>query len=317
VRAPPRTEAREFLDGPAQDPVAFAGLLADIRRVNRWYGGRTLVLRYLEELSRRIPRRPLHVPDVATGSGDMPAEMVRWARARRIPLRILALDIHPEILTVARKRTRNIPEVRLVGADARALPFGDRSVDVVSCELALHHFSWTDAVQVLREVDRVAAGGYVVHDVLRTWGAYFGMLLDTWLFGRSRLSRHDGPLSVLRAYTLEELKALARSAGLRWVSMRLVHTVQIRAPLTMTFSLARDVERWPQLLPAYRWCRVLERTQDRLIFAMAGCIRGWPARWVAVQEADEPARRILFRHLRGITRGMTVVQEWAERQARG
>jgi|FaiFalDrversion3_1042247.scaffolds.fasta_scaffold00164_5 ribosome-associated toxin RatA of RatAB toxin-antitoxin module len=90
--------------------------------------------------------------------------------------------------------------------------------------------------------------------------------------------------------------------------MRLVHTVRIRAPLTMAFSLARDVERWPQLLPAYRWCRVLERTQDRLIFAMAGCIRGWPARWVAVQEADEPARRILFRHLRGITRGMTV--EW-------
>jgi hypothetical protein len=59
-----------------------------------------------------------------------------------------------------------------------------------------------------------------VHDVLRTWGAYFGVLLDTWLFGRSHLSRHDGPLSVLRAYTLEELKALARSAGLRNAEVR-------------------------------------------------------------------------------------------------
>ncbi len=90
--------------------------------------------------------------------------------------------------------------------------------------------------------------------------------------------------------------------------MRLVHTAHIRAPLAVVFDLARDVERWPELLPAYRWCRVLERTQDRLTFAMAGCIRGWPARWVAVQEADASARRIVFRHLRGITRGMRV--EW-------
>ncbi len=88
--------------------------------------------------------------------------------------------------------------------------------------------------------------------------------------------------------------------------MRLVHTVRIQAPLAVVFGLARDVERWPQLLPAYRWCRVLERAQNRLTFAMAGCIRGWPARWVAVQEVDEEGHAIVFRHLRGITRGMTV-----------
>ncbi|MDR7416064.1 MAG: methyltransferase domain-containing protein [Armatimonadota bacterium] len=220
MRAPPRIEAREFLDGPAQDPVAFAGLLADIRRVNRWYGGRTLVLSHLEAFSRRIPHRPLRILDVATGSGDMPAEMVRWARARGIPLRILAVDIHPEILAVARALLEGVPEVILVRADARALPLADRSVDVVFCGLALHHFCWADAVRVLREVDRVAAGGYVVHDVLRTWAAYLGVLADTWILGRSRLSRHDGPLSVLRAYTLEELEALVRAAGLRNAEVR-------------------------------------------------------------------------------------------------
>lgn len=92
--------------------------------------------------------------------------------------------------------------------------------------------------------------------------------------------------------------------------MRLVHTARIRAPLGAVFDLVRDVERWPRLLPAYRRCRILERTQDRLTFAMAGCIRGWPARWVAVQEADEPGRRIVFRHLRGITRGMVVAWQF-------
>lgn len=89
--------------------------------------------------------------------------------------------------------------------------------------------------------------------------------------------------------------------------MHLEHTVWIRAPRPVVFGIARDVERWPELVSAYRWCRVLERGPNRLTFAMGGWIRGWPARWVAVQESDPP-ERLRFRHVAGITRGMTV--EW-------
>ncbi|MCS7173592.1 MAG: methyltransferase domain-containing protein [Armatimonadetes bacterium] len=177
------------------------------------------MLRHLARFVRRIPHRPLRILDVATGSADLPVEMARWARARGISLRILALDIHPDVLAVARRLVHNVPEVILIRADARALPFPDRSVDVAFCGLALHHFPWEGAIQVLREVDRVAAG-YLVHDVLRTWTAYLGVLLDTRILGRSPLSRHDGPLSVLRAYTLPELEALVRAAGLQDAEVR-------------------------------------------------------------------------------------------------
>jgi ribosome-associated toxin RatA of RatAB toxin-antitoxin module len=86
------------------------------------------------------------------------------------------------------------------------------------------------------------------------------------------------------------------------------HHATIAAPLETVFALARDVEAWPRLLRAYRWCRVLERTPERLVFAMGGWIRGWPARWTAVQEPRPQEGRIVFRHIRGITTGMTV--EW-------
>jgi ribosome-associated toxin RatA of RatAB toxin-antitoxin module len=90
--------------------------------------------------------------------------------------------------------------------------------------------------------------------------------------------------------------------------MHIVHHTRIEAPIDIVFGLARDVEGWTRLLREYRWCRVLERTPTRLVFAMGGWIRGWPARWTARQQVDPALPRISFHHTRGITRGMDV--EW-------
>jgi ribosome-associated toxin RatA of RatAB toxin-antitoxin module len=90
--------------------------------------------------------------------------------------------------------------------------------------------------------------------------------------------------------------------------VHLEHRARIAAPFEAVFALARDIEAWPALLPEYGWCRIIERASDRVTFSMGGWIRGWPARWTAVQEVDLARRRLVFRHLAGITAGMTV--EW-------
>jgi len=90
--------------------------------------------------------------------------------------------------------------------------------------------------------------------------------------------------------------------------MRTTHDAVIRASPETIFALAADVERWPKMHPAYRWCRVLERGDGAVVFEMGGRIRGWPARWTARQERYPAEGRIVFRHLAGITRGMVV--EW-------
>jgi hypothetical protein len=41
---------------------------------------------------------------------------------------------------------------------------------------------------------------------------------------------------------------------------------------------------------------------------MGGRIRGWPARWVAVQDVAPDGSRLTFRHIGGLTAGMRV--EW-------
>jgi SAM-dependent methyltransferase len=220
VRYPPKSQAPEYLDAPGQDPDEFEGLLHAVRRTNRWYGGRALILGYLGRLAGAIPHRPLVILDVATASADIPAAIAAWARSRDLPVRIAALDIHPEILKSAGRIAGEWPEITLIRGSAFALPFSDHSVDVVICALALHHFSFDEAVAVLREINRVARSGFVVNDVVRSWQAYLGAIIDTWLIGRNRLARHDGPLSVLRSFTWPEFHDLARAAGLDGVEIR-------------------------------------------------------------------------------------------------
>jgi hypothetical protein len=62
--------------------------------------------------------------------------------------------------------------------------------------------------------------GVVVNDLLRTRLGLALVWLATRLLARHRFARHDGPLSVRRAYSPAELKALAAAAGLATPAIR-------------------------------------------------------------------------------------------------
>jgi len=219
LRNPPRRLHKEYLDTPGQDPGELRGLLHDIQRTNRKFGGDRLILGYLSECVRRIPNRPLTILDVATASADIPRAIVAWARPRRIGLRITAIDFSPEILSIAAGDLDQYPEITLTQADATVLPFADHTFDVVICGLALHHFADAEAVRVLQEISRVSRRAFIVNDIIRSWGALASVWLDTHILSRNRLARHDGPLSVLRAYTIPEIWGLIAAAGLQDVEL--------------------------------------------------------------------------------------------------
>jgi len=82
--------------------------------------------------------------------------------------------------------------------------------------------------------------------------------------------------------------------------------IHIDAPLERIFPLAAEVERWPERLPHYRYVRRLPAANGERRFAM-GARRGFiPVRWEAIQVALPDRRRIEFRHVGGVTRGMQV-----------
>ena len=114
--------------------------------------------------------------------------------------------------------------------------------------------------------------------------------------------------------------------------MRTVDERLVRSPWRRIFDLARDVERWPELLTHYRFVRfrqrdgagggVVDMSANRPFGALA-----WPTWWRSLMQvletegepstdnADGGGPAIRFRHVGGITKGMDV--EWSFQPAAG
>jgi ubiquinone/menaquinone biosynthesis C-methylase UbiE len=212
---PRRKDTEELLDQTGHDPTELAANLRDIRTVNRVAGGTAIVLRHLPGLLEHVPRDcSAEILDLATGGGDIPRALVTWADRQGRPLQLTVTDRSPEILAEARRTLAGVPGVTFTVCDARAVPFPDSSFDIVLCSLSLHHFAPGEAVQVLREMDRLSRTGFILNDIRRCLAGFVAAWAASRVATRNRLTRHDMPLSVLRAYTPDELRTLLGQAGI-------------------------------------------------------------------------------------------------------
>jgi ubiquinone/menaquinone biosynthesis C-methylase UbiE len=213
----PYEDIRELLDDPQEaGEHELRQSLRDIRMANIVGQGTAVVLRHLPDVLGAWPAgRPLHVLDLATGSGDIPRAVVRWCRRRGIPCRVVATDISPQVLRETRRHCRAYPEIQVLVCDSRAAPFPPGSFDLVTCSLALHHLDVEGATRTLGAMARLARRGFIVNDVERSWPAYLASVALVYGITRNRLTRHDGPASVKRAFTRTEIRAMAEAAGIR------------------------------------------------------------------------------------------------------
>jgi SAM-dependent methyltransferase len=221
TRLPRAEHAVELLDGPV--PLAdLSRCLADVARLNALFGGRFLTVMHVKRLAAAVPAgRLLTILDVGTGSGDVPRALVRWARRAARPIRVNGLDLGAATLGVARGLARDYPEITFVEGDAVNLPLATAAVDIAISSLVLHHLAAPAAARHLAEMDRVARLGFVMNDLARSRTGYGLVWLVTRLCPVNYLSRHDGPVSVTRAYVPDELHALCDAAGLH--DVRVAH----------------------------------------------------------------------------------------------
>ncbi len=94
--------------------------------------------------------------------------------------------------------------------------------------------------------------------------------------------------------------------------MKTVDQHVMRAPAAICFRVAADVERWPIILPHYRWVRFQKKEGfGRGVVEMAAWrdfaagLR-YPTWWVSDMRVDEREPAVYYRHIDGVTRGMDV-----------
>jgi hypothetical protein len=95
--------------------------------------------------------------------------------------------------------------------------------------------------------------------------------------------------------------------------LRTANTIEIEGDLDRIVALAVDIERWPVLLPHYRWVTLIEGGGDQKTVEMAARRGVIPVKWRAVQrvERDGQTPIIRFHHIGGVTKGMDVAWSFA------
>jgi ubiquinone/menaquinone biosynthesis C-methylase UbiE len=203
---PARRDQPELMDAPGLPEHEVAAAYHVLQRVNRQLGNLRSLGRELDRfLDEERPGRRVSIVDVGSGSGDLVRAMRDRLARRGIAGCTLALDRDATAVALARRQSLDV-----VRGDALRLPLADRSVDVVTAVKFAHHFRGEALERLVAEMARAARRRVIVLDIRRHWLAYWGFVAWSRLLTRNRLVRHDGPLSVLRGFTSEELAVLVR-----------------------------------------------------------------------------------------------------------
>lgn len=209
---PTRRDDPELMDAPGLPEAEVQEAYRVLGKVNRQLGNlRTIRREFRRFLRDEVPKGArVTLLDVGSGSGDIPKAL--QGVSHEGPLEIVALDRDPTAVVTARRRSLDV-----VRGDALRLPFADQSIDLVIAVKFAHHFSGASLDRLLGEMARVAARRIIVLDIRRHWLAYWGFWTWSRLFTRNRLVRYDGPLSVLRGFSPEEMRhASARFSDFEW-----------------------------------------------------------------------------------------------------
>jgi ubiquinone/menaquinone biosynthesis C-methylase UbiE len=212
---PNRIYEEELLDAGDGTDEDVAQSLADLRRINRFLGGRRVVLDAIASCLGGAPLSEVSVLDVGTGSADIPMAVAERCRKLGLTTFVAAVDISERNLRVARAQLGVSREIQFVRADSMALPFAADSFDFVTASLFLHHFRDEDVVRLLADFARIAKRAVIVNDLVRNLVPYYFTKIAGPFLAASFLTRNDAPVSVLRGFTRQEIGALARRAGLR------------------------------------------------------------------------------------------------------
>jgi len=208
-----RSAQPEILDGPVES-AELADILRDLARFNGAMLGHWPVLRWLERAAAAVPAdTPLTLLDVGCGYGDLLRAVRRWARKRGRAMKLIGIDLSPQVVEIARNATEAADEIEYQAVDIFDYRPGG-AIDFVVTSLVAHHLPDVMIVRFLRWMEASARRGWLIYDLQRNAVPFYFIALAGALLRLHPVVVYDGRVSVARSLTRTEWRARIAEAGL-------------------------------------------------------------------------------------------------------
>lgn len=214
LRAEP-ADLPELMDEPCSYEE-FRDCLRDLAQVNRFTRAYRPTLAFLDRVVAcgRLSG-PLRILDVGSGGGDMLRHVARWARERGIAVKMTGIDLNPYAAQAAQEfseRERPAAEIRWVTGDVFAYaPLEE--IDIVTSSLFTHHLNSDGVVRFIGWMETRARLGWYVNDLERSARAARWFSVLAAMMRWHRFVRHDGPVSLQRAFREEDWRKMLVESG--------------------------------------------------------------------------------------------------------
>ncbi len=207
------------MDAPVISKKLLIRNLKELNYLNRRLGGHTITLQGVRELVR-LKDKQYHIADLGCGSGDALKYIAGWARSNGYNVRLSGVDRNEDAIDFMKHHCRGYPEITGIVSDYKSFLKTAVDIDIIHCSLFCHHLVDDELSELIRLMKTTVGTGFIINDLERTRLAWFAVKIFTTVLNGSTLSRHDGPISVLRGFTVEELKALLNREQIRNYSIR-------------------------------------------------------------------------------------------------
>src|SRR5437899_1506835 len=154
-----RTMQKEYFDSERPE-CEVREFFQCLNRLNRLFAFAEPFQRLLPEILSQANHASLSILDLGAGDGSLGTALKAWAVRRDWRCQITNLDSSLAALSLN-------PQGTNVAASAAALPFRERSFDVVVASQMIHHLPSSTIKKLLREAWRVARHGILLCDLHR------------------------------------------------------------------------------------------------------------------------------------------------------
>lgn len=209
-----RSSDAELMDGEQVPQSEFTACMNDLATVNTVTLARRPTLDFIDRAFRATgSERVLSIMDVGFGAGDMLRAIHRLALKRGRTVRLIGVDLNPRSEMAARSATPNSAAIAYRTGDYAAWP-ADDPIDIVVSSLVTHHMTEREILAFLQWMEMRARTGWMVNDLHRHWFPYYGFRALSWAMRWHPFVRHDGPLSIARAFTRNDWRMLLDTAAI-------------------------------------------------------------------------------------------------------